>query len=162
MLSILGEIFGKLEVIEKTSHKSPNPKDRKVRWKCRCECGNTCIVSSQNLLSGRTISCGCILNESIKYAKSILHDEYTVDGVVVPNLTRKRRSDYKTGHKGVTVSYNKNGVASYKAMLGFKGTNHYLGRHSTFEDAVRARQKAEEQYFKPFVDKLNDAQHEIK
>lgn len=146
----------------KGEHTSWNGKDRKVRWKCICECGETCIISSQNLLSGATISCGCKMKETIYQALSILHDEYSVDGVIIPNLTRKRRSDNKTGHKGVTVNYNKNGVPSYKAMIGFKGTNHYLGRHGTLEDAVRARQKAEEQYFKPFVDKLNDIRNLVK
>ncbi|MCY9763206.1 hypothetical protein M5X06_22215 [Paenibacillus alvei] len=154
--NLLDKTFGQLKVMEKSTLKSNNPKDRKVRWKCLCECGEPCIVSSQNLLSGATISCGCKMKKTIYQAKSILHDEYSVDGIIIPNLTRKRRSDNKTGHKGVTVSYNKNGVASYKAMLGFKGTNHYLGRHGTLEDAVRARQKAEEQYFKPFIEKFND------
>src|SRR6266536_2372295 len=28
-------------------------------WRCRCDCGNTCLVTSSHLLSGRVVGCGC-------------------------------------------------------------------------------------------------------
>ena len=33
------------------------------RWKCRCECGKICIVSSNNLKRKNTKSCGCLSRE---------------------------------------------------------------------------------------------------
>ena len=34
-------------------------KDHRVLWKCKCDCGNDCEVSSKCLLNGSTKSCGC-------------------------------------------------------------------------------------------------------
>lgn len=34
-------------------------KDHRVLWKCKCDCGNDCEVSSKALLNGSTKSCGC-------------------------------------------------------------------------------------------------------
>lgn len=34
------------------------------RWKCLCSCGNTCVVRSNSLRSGKTKSCGCFNRES--------------------------------------------------------------------------------------------------
>lgn len=36
---------------------------RYYRWNCTCDCGNSCIVKSQELLAGKTVSCGCFANE---------------------------------------------------------------------------------------------------
>ena len=33
--------------------------DGAARWLCRCDCGNTKVVQSQNIRSGRNKSCGC-------------------------------------------------------------------------------------------------------
>ena len=35
-------------------------KSNNVFWHCQCDCGNLCIVNSQNLKSGKTKSCGCL------------------------------------------------------------------------------------------------------
>lgn len=39
--------------------KEPTQKDRKTRWLCKCECGNTCVVTSYELRKGKIKSCGC-------------------------------------------------------------------------------------------------------
>ena len=41
-----------------------NPKDKSARWLCKCDCGNTIIVSAHSLKSGNTRSCGCFGRES--------------------------------------------------------------------------------------------------
>lgn len=33
-------------------------KNRKNYWKCQCECGNICYVSTAQLTTGETVSCG--------------------------------------------------------------------------------------------------------
>jgi hypothetical protein len=44
------QTFGRLTVLERVGQK----------WLCRCSCGNEKLVSSRNLRSGNTSSCGCI------------------------------------------------------------------------------------------------------
>lgn len=53
--------YGRLLVIEPTSEKIGT--SRNIRWKCVCDCGNTCIVSSSSLILGSTQSCGCYARE---------------------------------------------------------------------------------------------------
>lgn len=57
---LMGQIFGRLTVIEKTDKRG---KDRRIIWKCRCECGNEVEVNSKNLIHGNTKSCGCLKKE---------------------------------------------------------------------------------------------------
>ena len=59
---MIGKQFGKLTVVEKTN-KPEGITNRYVHWKCRCECGKETIVTSHNLRSGNTKSCGCITKE---------------------------------------------------------------------------------------------------
>ena len=35
-------------------------------WHCRCDCGNECDVSSEQLRNGGTRSCGCLHNELLR------------------------------------------------------------------------------------------------
>ena len=53
-----GQKFGKLMVLYRVA-KPKHVKSRIVYWKCKCDCGNFKITSSQNLKAGHTISCGC-------------------------------------------------------------------------------------------------------
>lgn len=52
--NLVGQRFGNLIVLERaeTTHVS-------TRWKCKCDCGNECIVLAENLKKGHTTSCGC-------------------------------------------------------------------------------------------------------
>lgn len=36
---------------------------KRYRWKCLCDCGNEVVVTSSNLRSGHTRSCGCLEKE---------------------------------------------------------------------------------------------------
>ena len=55
---LTGQKFGKLTVVERVyNHKY---KTRSAIWKCRCECGNYILTTSNSLTSGHTTSCGCI------------------------------------------------------------------------------------------------------
>lgn len=54
--NLIGQTFGLLTVKRRYEESS---KDGRVQWVCTCNCGNTKIISSHQLLSGNTISCGC-------------------------------------------------------------------------------------------------------
>lgn len=57
LIDLTGQTFGKLTVIEKTDKRSSN---KRIIWKCRCECGNETEVTGDHLKSGHTKSCGCL------------------------------------------------------------------------------------------------------
>lgn len=50
-----GKTYGYLTVISRAESK-----DGRAMWKCKCKCGNECIVSGKVLRSGHTQSCGCL------------------------------------------------------------------------------------------------------
>lgn len=63
LIDLTGKIFGKLTVIGMAD------RDRfkgLPRWVCKCQCGNTVIVTGWNLRKGITESCGCLSKRVIK------------------------------------------------------------------------------------------------
>lgn len=55
MEDLTGRRFGRLIVIEKTEER----RKQRVVWLCQCDCGNMARITSSNLKSGKTTSCGC-------------------------------------------------------------------------------------------------------
>lgn len=54
-VDLIGQRFSDLVVIEFVG----NNRHGSRRWKCKCDCGNTIIKRSHDIVSGRTNSCGC-------------------------------------------------------------------------------------------------------
>lgn len=54
-IDLTGKRFGKLIVMERAE----NNKHKESMWVCLCDCGNTSVISGNNLAQGRTKSCGC-------------------------------------------------------------------------------------------------------
>ena len=54
-IDLSGQKFGKLTVLEKGSSKN-----RKLYWKCQCECGNIKEIPGSSLKLGAIKSCGCL------------------------------------------------------------------------------------------------------
>ena len=59
-LELSGKRFGRLTVIEKNGRKNGS-----ILWKCKCDCGNTAIISGTSLKNGNTKSCGCLHREML-------------------------------------------------------------------------------------------------
>lgn len=60
-IDIVGKRFGRLVVAEETSERTSNGA---VKYLCRCDCGNTKVVTGTSLRYGKTKSCGCLAAES--------------------------------------------------------------------------------------------------
>ena len=58
--NLVGKRFGRLTVLERAEDKRYDKGYMVVRWKCRCDCGNVVIKTSQGLLCGKSKSCGCL------------------------------------------------------------------------------------------------------
>ena len=58
-IDLSGQRFGRLIVIERVENYVSPSGNPKVRWRCKCDCGNEAIVTSENLRKGSTKSCGC-------------------------------------------------------------------------------------------------------
>lgn len=58
LIDITGKKYNKLTVLS-----FYDVKDKRSRWLCQCECGNTTIATSSQLKCGKTKSCGCLLHK---------------------------------------------------------------------------------------------------
>jgi len=63
---LTGQRFGRLLVIKESGRN----KQGKAMWFCRCDCGNHKVVYSYSLISGATLSCGCLHNEGLSERSS--------------------------------------------------------------------------------------------
>lgn len=63
-IDLTGQVFGRLTVLKEEIPK----KTKRVRWICQCECGTIKPIGSNELRSGKTLSCGCLRNEKVRQA----------------------------------------------------------------------------------------------
>jgi len=100
-----GNIYGRLTAIE--FHKRDSIK-KNTFWVCKCECGNTLVVNTENLRVGNTKSCGCLQKESVSKANKThgLRNtpEYSAWAALKGRCLNKNNGEYhRYGARGITV-----------------------------------------------------------
>lgn len=92
MLDLIGKVFGRLTVIEKTSLRDHNS----IVWLCKCKCGNTTKLSARDLTTGNRRGCGRCADSS--------HPLYTTWRGILTRCLDKNSPSYKDyGARGITV-----------------------------------------------------------
>ena len=136
----VGQRFGNLVVLEELG---------KGRVLCQCDCGKTKNINKGHLLNGGITSCGCAQKSRPAKAK----EGYLVNNTYIATIRSDKPSKRSTsGIKGVYWSKTKN---KWRAAIKCQGINHELGFFSNINDAIAARLRAEEEYFKPLIDEYN-------
>lgn len=98
-ISRVGERFGLLLVSEPAGR----DRNKKVLWKCFCDCGGVTVVPSGSLVTGNTKSCGCV-TPNLKHGGSG-KGSYNTWRAMVRRCTNPEDKDYpRYGGAGVTVS----------------------------------------------------------
>ncbi len=110
-------------------------KRKNVLWLCECKCGNTIEVPTTQLLSGNTLSCGCLYGEHLSRANK--HIENTNLRQALKDEIINKNS--KSGFVGVAPKRDK-----WQAYITYNGTRYNLGVYADIEDAVKARMRAKE------------------
>lgn len=116
---ITGQRFGRWTV----TGRAPN-KGTHTHWYCRCECGTSKSVSSNNLRNGLSVSCGCYKEEirSIRCTKHGLAGtkEYTAWLDAKRRCFKKDHRQYPDyGGRGITMSPEwSNSVEKFFADMG--------------------------------------------
>lgn len=59
--NLTGRLFGNLQVVRYAEEESK--KKKRIIWECRCSCGNIKYLQTNTLISGNTLSCGCLSRE---------------------------------------------------------------------------------------------------
>lgn len=144
-LDLTGQRFGKLTVLRPAENVG-----RRTAWLCQCDCGNQAVVLTHRLREGRTKSCGCQAGPG--GARPALGLTY-IDGTCVEMIRSGTvRRNNTSGVPGVDW---RSGKRMWRAVICFQGKRRYLGAYARFEDAVKARKRAEEELFEPFLAKYD-------
>ena len=142
---ISGQKFGRLVAIKPTNQRQGNSK----MWECKCECGNTILASIQCLKSGMVRSCGCLKTETLNKTREILFEKELKEGTMLCQLNKKLQKNNTSGRKG--VYWREKGQVWYVSIT-FQGKTHYVGSFKDYNEAVKAREQAEIEYFKPILE----------
>lgn len=126
---IRGKTFGFLTAIAPTEKRYRND----VIWSCQCSCGNTIEVAATRLITGNTLSCGCILKQHLDRANKNI-DRTSIRQSLEEKVESTRA---ESGYTGVTKKRDK-----WQAYIRYKGKYYSLGCYTELQDAVRARAEA--------------------
>lgn len=93
---LTGMKFGRLTVLERAANKG-----KKTAWRCKCDCGNSCVVAGNNLRSGEVKSCGCLRGQN----HGLRNDKfYNTWCNIKKRCFNTGSSDYKYyGGRGITM-----------------------------------------------------------
>lgn len=164
---LTGRKIGRLLIVKEVICDEPGR-----HWLCICECGNEEYVTSTSHLNRKSgvKSCGCYVKELVKelskkYTKNATKEMYQIASEKMKKTMKannelvestrisiisnqKLRTDNKSGYTGVTFKDNK-----WVARITVSKVEHYLGSFDTKEEAIVAREKGEEKYFHPMIEK---------
>ena len=113
-INLIGMKFGRLTVLSREGSSAT----KQALWKCRCECGNECVVSSDALKNQRTQSCGCLNRDRIREC-STTHGLSTKHRRLYDSIRLhfKSISEGRSGYQGWTIDprypNNAQGVANF-------------------------------------------------
>ena len=149
--NLIGRRFGKLEVIGRSDKRGSRGARTVPLWECRCECGNITYKATDTLTNPDLSMC----NECAgKYATEKARAKAGfVDGTQISRITSDKIIATNTsGARGV---YLERKTGKWRARLRFKGKTYNFGTYANFDDAVKARKKAEQLIYGEFLEQLN-------
>lgn len=126
---------------------------------CRCECGNIKRVRTGSLTrkSQPVQSCGCIRREktrelATKYGYNIndkceMSRKYGTNFGIIERSNKPGKRN-KSGRVGVWFNEK---TGKYMAYIGINRKLKNLGSYEKIDDAIAAREEAEELYFAPLI-----------
>ena len=140
---LTGRQFGRLTVLYQVEDYVAPFGKHYAQWLCQCECGKNAIVTSQNLKSGNTLSCGCMAIEKNierckKYNKYDLSGEYGIGWTSNTNqefyfdlknyelIKNHCWSESQTNGTPILVAYDSRDQKNIRMhwLLGFKNYDH--------------------------------------
>ena len=128
---IAGMQFGYLTALEPTGQKDR----RDLVWRCVCRCGREVEYPATRLLTGHSMSCGCLRSEHLRQV-----NKYCAGTSLRQAMDEQVRSTRAvSGYTGVTPKGGK-----WKAYIKYKGQCISLGCYTRLEDAVKARARGKE------------------
>lgn len=106
-IDMIGQRYGRLIVISQSESIKPG----RLRWLCKCDCGNECVVTGNSLRRGYTKSCGCLSSENARQRamEHVTHGQsktrlYQIWFTMRRRCNKASNSDYhRYGARGIKV-----------------------------------------------------------
>lgn len=146
---IAGQRFGHLTALERSErYIERSDHSKRYLWKCVCDCGEIVYRLPDKLRSNINSTCEqCLEKEKVS---AMLANAGFVDGTQLSKLLRTEPNASNTsGVRGVCWNSR---TQKWRAALRFRGQNYFLGEYEDIAEAVKARRRAEEEYFAPVLE----------
>lgn len=125
---LTGKTFGKLKVIERVKTDKLRP-----LWKCKCDCGNFCYLSSRYLLSMNVKSCGCdtksngelYIREQLQKLGYKFKEQFSFSDCLTPKNRRIRFDFAVFDTSSLICLIEVNGMQHYMPVDFFGGLNRF-------------------------------------
>ncbi len=124
---LVGRKFGRLTVGSLAERDGPG----NASWNCNCDCGNTVTVRSNQLVTGKTASCGCLRDElRIKHGLC-LSRTYNSWCAMIQRCTNPRAPSYpRYGGRGIKICDRwRDSFESFLADMGERPARMTLDRY---------------------------------
>ena len=148
---LVGRRFGRLTVIARSDRYGSRGERKRLLWECRCDCGAITYKATDTLTNPDISMCKeC----AVRYATEKMREKAGfAEGTQISRIqSDKSPSTNTSGARG--VYYDKKS-GKWRARLKFKGKLMSFGIYDNFEEAVKARKAAEEEYFGEFLKKFS-------
>lgn len=116
---------------------------RCTQWQCQCDCGAILIVPSNQLLSGRTKSCGCAKSELISISQSI---------PIKDRVENELFSNYKTN----AIKRKYNFILTKEEFVSFLYNNCYYCDSAPMNGMKKQKITGEEIHYFNGIDRVNN------
>lgn len=125
-IDLAGKRFERLTVVRRAPLYIDNQGHPRIRYICRCDCGNEVIVFGRNLRKGNTKSCGCLHKDGLR-KRATTHGHarpgqrtrtYTTWQGILQRCTNPNYHKYPTyGGRGIRVCDQWQGEHGYENFL---------------------------------------------
>lgn len=120
-LKLEGQRFGKLTVLERVGSIIDTNGNIHSFWKCKCECGTIKNIKSNDLVSGKVSSCGCLISKGEYEVRKYLNEH---------NIKYDTQYHFKdlVSDKGRVLQFDfafLNSDDTLNSLLEYNGIQHY-------------------------------------
>lgn len=144
---LTGKVFGKLTVLGRSERRNSRGARTTPQWECRCECGAITYKATDTLTNPSVSMCAaCAAKYSSSKARAAAGFTEGTQLSKICDITPGAANT--SGYRGV---YYESRYDRWRAEIRFKRKRYYLGTYKCKEDAVKARQKAEEELYGAFL-----------